>query len=69
MIVTFADYFSTYGCCCNGGRAWAKRNGIDWNSFRKDGLPLEFLEKFDHVLIKAVIETARKRIAMENGDA
>ena len=67
MIVTLADYMSTPGCCAKGGRAFAAANGIDWTDFRRNGILAEDLERIDHALIRAVIETARRRLVDETG--
>lgn len=67
MIVTLQDYMSTPGCCCNGGRAFSREHGLDWNDFRKNGIDIEILKQFDHARIKAVIATALARYAAEHG--
>lgn len=68
MIVTLADYMATPGCCCNGGRAFCRENGLDWNDFRKNGIDIEILKQFDHARIKAVITTALARYAAKQGE-
>jgi len=69
MIVTLQDYMSTPGCCCNGGRSFCAEHGLDWNSFRKNGIDIKLLERFDHARIKAVMKTTLLRYAsMEGAD-
>lgn len=68
LIVTLADYVATPGRCNEGGRKFARENGIDWNAFRKNGIPISQLEEFDDAIVKAVIATARRRAVREAGD-
>jgi len=68
MIVTLQDYMSTPGCCCDGGRAFCRGHGLDWNDFRKNGIDIEILKQFDHARIKAVMVTALTRFAAAGGE-
>lgn len=45
--------------CSRGARAWFERQGLDWNKFLAEGLPVEMIEATgDHMAIE-VAKAAR----------
>ena len=65
MIITSAHmrtvpYFSNRrGYCVPGARAWAKRYGLDWRRFMREGLPEEELLATGDAFALAVVAHAR----------
>lgn len=48
------------GFCRSGTREWAKRQGLDWSDFVRNGIPAERLEATGDALALAVVAWARK---------
>ena len=44
LIVTHTDMRSA-GYCNRSARIWFSRRGLDWAQFRREGLPIEILER------------------------
>ena len=53
--------------CAHGSRAFAKRYGLDWSRFVRDGMPVSELQHVDDGMLKRVIEQAEKREARNVG--
>ena len=49
------------GLCRSGARAWAARHGLDWDTFRKRGLPASQLLAVGDAFAVATVEQARAR--------
>ena len=45
--------------CSHGGRAFAKKHGLDWSDFLKNGIDSEQFEKMDDAMVRKVLEIAR----------
>ncbi len=58
VIATIA-HLREAGLCARGGREWAARYGLDWNTFRTQGLPVETLEATGDALALKVAAVAR----------
>ena len=48
--------------CNRGIRAFCARHEIDFNRFRKDGIPVDELENIDDAMLRAVIKEAYKDV-------
>lgn len=53
------------GFCRNGIKLKCELLGVDFQSFRKDGLPIELAEAVDDAQIAKTVEVAKARIAKE----
>lgn len=66
MIVTLAHlrsipgYGPRPGFCASGSRAFFKRHGLDWDSFRRTGIEADELAATGDALAIALVEWARK---------
>jgi hypothetical protein len=47
--------------CAHGSRLFARRHGLDWSRFVRDGIPVEEVERIDDAMMRRVIEVARQR--------
>lgn len=56
------------GFCRGGIKLKCEMHGIDFQSFRKNGLPIEEVEAVDDVQLKRTVEAAKARIRRENRD-
>lgn len=65
IIVTVAD-ISAAKICLQGARQKAAKFGIDWNEFRRHGLPVEVFESWNHAMADRCARIARQRAAREN---
>ena len=45
--------------CNKGMRAFCERHGLDFNKFRKEGLPVDELAHIDDAMLNALIERAQ----------
>lgn len=54
--------------CASGGREWAKRQGLDWSTFVREGYPVEVFEAIDDHYAQLVAQAARAEAAAEGGD-
>lgn len=59
MIVTYKDCRQFY--CVRGIRVYCKKYGVDYELFKKQGIPVEQLEATGDGLILKVIAEVRKR--------
>lgn len=48
------------GLCSQGSRAFAKKNGLDWSSFVKNGISVEELEATGDAMALKVSKFARE---------
>lgn len=53
--------------CRRGCREFAEAHGLDWDTFRKEGLEASVFENIDDEMCRAFLEEARRREAMSNG--
>lgn len=71
MIVTTRHLFTIpgfsprRGFCRDKARAWAKRQGIDWKDFVRNGIDAEKLEATGDGFALALVDWARKCEAQE----
>lgn len=71
MIVTTRHLFTVPGfnprggLCRDGTRAWAKRQGLDWRNFVRNGIAAETLEATGDPFALAVVKWARECEAKE----
>lgn len=47
--------------CSKGARAFFQRHGLDWERFRREGLPAEVIEATGDAMALRVVEVARGR--------
>lgn len=66
MIITVNDV-ATLGYCRRGCRELAKRYGFDWSDFVKNGIDSSRLEPIDDVMVKQIIEHAKRAKGDLNG--
>ena len=62
-IHTMPSWNSRPGMCMRGARAWAKRHGIDWGAFVKNGIPASSLEATGDALALRLVAHARAQEA------
>lgn len=55
------------GACLGRTRAFFARHGLDWDVFRREGLPLDALRATGDEAARKVIAAAEARIAAERG--
>lgn len=60
MIVTL-EHLRQAKFCNRGTRLWFQGHGLDFNDFRKNGLPAEFLEQLGDQYGLKLVEIARGR--------
>ncbi|TGC32435.1 hypothetical protein CW310_02085 [Pseudomonas citronellolis] len=53
------------GYCRPGAAKFFRRHGLDWWTFKEEGLPIEQIERIDDEMARAVVEQARRRQAGE----
>lgn len=51
--------------CNSGSRIFFQTHQLDWDMFRKDGLPFEDFLKIEDSMVFRVIEQAKKRLRGE----
>lgn len=52
--------------CASGGREWAKRHGLDWSTFVREGYPVAVFDAIDDHYAQLVAAAARAEA--EGGD-
>lgn len=52
--------------CAEGARKMAKRHGLEWSAFLRGEVTTDQLEHINDAMMRALIETAKKR-ASKNG--
>lgn len=73
LIVTTADLFTIpgfsrrRGFCRGKSREWAERHGIDWKSFKREGIGADVLLATGDGFAIALVAWARKRREMIDG--
>lgn len=60
MIITMRDVRAAK-MCSRGARQFFDRHNLDWQQFRKDGLPAEVIEATGDAMAIKVVEVARGR--------
>lgn len=60
IMVKLAD-LARAGICRKGAKRWALSQGIDWEKFRKEGLPIEDFESWGHACSDRVARLVRER--------
>ena len=63
-VVTHAD-LAALKYCNSGARIFFQTHNLDWDTFRKAGLPFEDFIKINDSMATKVIEEAKKRIKGE----
>lgn len=53
--------------CRRGCRAFAKAHGLDWDTFRQEGLDSEVFERIDDEMCRMFLEQAKRREQRNNG--
>jgi len=48
------------GFCRRGARAWFKRNGLNWDRFRREGIDAQLLSATGDPMALALVEHARE---------
>lgn len=64
-LLTVPGFNPRGGLCRNGARAFAKRQGLDWRDFVRNGIPAETLEATGDAFAIAVAKWARECGAAE----
>lgn len=54
--------------CRRGCREFAQVHGLDWETFRREGLDASVFEGIDDEMCRAFLAEARRREAMTNGN-
>lgn len=58
-VVVKLKHLRPAGFCVEGAIAFTKRYGIDWNLFKRQGLPASRLEATGNALARKLVEVAR----------
>lgn len=64
-LLTVPGFNPKGGLCRGGTRAWAKRQGLDWSDFVRNGIDAEKLEATGDPFAIAVVKWARECAARE----
>lgn len=57
---TIPSYSAKPGFCMRDSRAWAKKHGIDWSVFLRDGVAIERMEAIDDAFAQALVKWTRE---------
>ena len=60
-IVVRMEHVRASKMCSRGARAFFKRHNLDWNTFIRDGIPVEQIEATGDAMALKVAEVARGR--------
>lgn len=66
MIVRI-EHMRAAGYCSSGAREFAKRHGIDWLGFVRDGIPADHLLATGDAMAEQVVKLAAQAEAQPNG--
>lgn len=64
-LFTIPGYSPRSGFCRAGARDWARRQGLDWKDFVRNGIPSETLEATGDGFALALVKWARECAARE----
>jgi hypothetical protein len=51
------------GFCLPKSRVWARRHGLDWRDFIRNGIDIEMLESINDAFAQALVAHARREVA------
>lgn len=60
MTVARIKHIRTAGYCSSGARRWFQQQGLSWQDFLANGLPVEFLDTLDDHMANEVARIARE---------
>lgn len=68
-LLTVPYYNARPGFCRDKSKAWARRHGIDWRSFLRQGIPASRLEATGDAFALALVRWARECESRERAAA
>jgi len=61
------EHARALGYCAKGMRAFAERHGLDWQTFRAEGLPATTMEATGDAMAVAAAQRARNENGAQHG--